>query len=141
MYLVNALLAPLFLHLLLITIVGTRNLLGRIQSVRSGETKLSNIALSSAAWPERLRKLGNNFDNQFDIPWLWYSVCAFMIITSKVDVFAVILSWGFLVSRVAHSYIHTGSNVIRYRMYSYLLGFILVFLMWVWFGLRLYVIG
>jgi hypothetical protein len=135
------LLLPLFLHVALISWVGICSIRARISSVVSGETKLRNIALNSGAWPDNVRKLGNNFDNQFDVPWLWYIVCAFMMFTLKTDVFGAVLSWGFFVSRVVHTYIHTGSNAVRQRMYAYLVGFALVFAMWAWFGIRFYVIG
>ena len=135
------LLLPLFLHVVLITWVGVRSIRARVVSVMAGETKLKNIALNSGAWPDKVRKLGNNFDNQFDVPWLWYAVCAFLLITSKADFVSVVLSWGFFVSRVVHTYVHTGSNTVLHRMYAFLVGFALVFVMWAWFGIRFYVIG
>ena len=135
------LLMPLFLHVVLITWVGLFSIRARIASVAAGETKVKNIALNPGAWPDKVRKLGNNFDNQFDLPWLWYAVCAFIIITFKTDLVAVVLSWSFLASRIVHAYIHTGSNTVRYRMYAYLVGFALVFAMWAWFGIRFYMIG
>jgi hypothetical protein len=137
----NALIAPLFLHVLLILFIGLRSVFARIATVKSGETKLSHIALNSAAWPDHVRKLGNNFNNQFEVPWLWYAVCGFLLMTHKVDILSIYLSWGFFVSRVVHSFIHMGSNVVRNRMFAFLIGFALVFLMWAWFGFRLYVIG
>ena len=135
------LLLPLFLHVALIGLVGTRNVLGRVASVRSGETRLKDIALDTSKWPPHLRKLGNNFDNQFDLPMMWYGLCALVIATAKVDGIMALLSWAFLLSRLAHSYIHTGSNRLPQRMYAYLAGTAALFTMWIWFGLRLFVIG
>ena len=59
----------------------------------------------------------------------------------KVDWLQVALAWGFLASRVLHSVIHMGSNVIMQRGGAFLLGFAAIGLMWLWFGLRLFVIG
>jgi hypothetical protein len=135
------LLLPLFLHVLLITAVGLRSVRARIASVVKGETKLADISLTSGAWPEHVRKLGNNFDSQFELPTLWYAVCGLLIVTAKADWIGVGLSWGFLVARVWHSAVHTGTNYVPLRMRVFLGSFTCVFLMWVWFAIRLYVIG
>ena len=106
-----------------------------------GKTTINQIALNSGAWPEDVRKLGNNFDNQFQVPMLWYGVCALILVTQKADWILVGLSWAFLIARVWHSAIHIGTNYVPLRMRVFLGSFAAVFLMWAWFGLRLFVIG
>ena len=134
-------LAPIFVHFALTSFVGVRTILARKQSVISGKTKLADIALNSANWPADVKKLGNNFDNQFDVPIMWYALCALILITAELDMAFVFLSWIFLISRLAHSWIHTGSNYVRYRMYAFLAGFAALAVMWVWFAIRLYFVG
>jgi hypothetical protein len=135
------LLLPLFLHIALISFVGVRSVLARIKSVVGGETKIGSIALDSGAWPDDVRKLGNNFDNQFQVPMLWYGVCGLLIVMQKADWIGVVLSWAFLIARVWHSAIHIGTNYVPLRMRVFLGSFTAVFLMWAWLALRLYVIG
>jgi hypothetical protein len=135
------LLLPLFFHIALITFVGVRSVTVRVKSVLGGNTKISAIALNSAAWPDDVRKIGNNFDNQFQVPMLWYGVCALILVTQKADWILVGLSWAFLIARVWHSAIHIGTNYVPLRMRAFLGSFAAVFLMWAWFGLRLFVIG
>ena len=113
----------------------------RFASVSSGETKRSDIVLDSRKWPDRLRQLSNNFDNQFQAPMAWYSCIAFLIATSLVDRLQVILAFGFLASRAAHSFIHITTNKLPDRFYAYMAGLVCLCTMWVWFALRLYVIG
>ena len=137
----NWLLAPLFIHVALTLFVGLRNISTRITSVMQGETKLKDIALDSSKWPPHVKKWSNNFDNQFDVPTVWYALTALVIVTAKIDLAFIILSWAFVASRLAHSYIHTGSNYIRYRMYAFLAGFAILIIMWVWFALRLFIVG
>ena len=96
---IKLLLIPLFLHVVLIYFVGSRLLRARVKSVRTGETKLSDIAVNPEEWPRRVRALGNNFDNQFDLPTLWYAVCALMVSLQLVDIVQVVLSWLFLLCR------------------------------------------
>ena len=141
MSLVQALLLPVFLHVLLTTWVGVHSVRARIKSVVGGETRLKDIALDNEAWPKRITQLGNNFDNQFQVPVVWYACLALLLVTGLADWIAVILSWAFLATRVAHTIVHTGSNHVPSRMKVYLAGFGTVFLMWTWFALRLYVIG
>ncbi len=139
MTLTQWLLLPVFLHLILVVYVGVNSIRARIASVMKGETKLSAIALNSGNWPPRVRQLGNNFDNQYDVPTTWYALCALLIATGKVDVISATLSWVFVISRYIHSYIHIGSNTVRYRMYSFLAGFVVLAVMWMWFAVRLFV--
>ena len=130
-------LAPIFVHVALTNYVGLRTVTLRRASVMKGETRLKDIAFNSAAWPTEIKKWGFNFDNQFDVPTAWYAASALIVATSKIDLFFILLSWFFVGSRVVHSYIHTGSNYVRYRMYAFLGGFGALTIMWVWFAVRL----
>ena len=134
-------LAPIFVHFALTTYVGVRSMLARIKSVMGRETKLADIALDSSHWPPDVKKLGNNFDNQFDVPTVWYALCGLILITAELDMAFVFLSWVFVISRVFHFWIHTGGNYVRYRMYAFLIGYAALSAMWVWFALRLYFAG
>jgi hypothetical protein len=135
------LLAPIFLHVILTTIVGISTLRGRYDAVRSGKTKLRDIAVDASAWPEEVRKLGNNFDNQFQVPMVWYGCSALLVSTGLYDGISVALSWSFLATRLLHSYVHAGTNHIPLRMRVFLAGYTLVILMWLWFAARLFVTG
>ncbi len=137
----NWLLAPLFIHAALTLFVGLRTISMRISSVMKGETKIANIVNNSSNWPPHVKKWSNNFDNQFDVPTVWYALTALIVVTAKVDVAFVILSWLFVATRLAHSYIHTGSNYIRYRMFAFLAGFAALTAMWVWFAIRLFIVS
>ena len=138
---VQWLLLPLFIHIALLIFVGVKTLLGRINAVRSGKTRLKDIALNTAAWPEDVRKLGNNFTNQFELPTFWYAICALLVATGKIGTVEITLSWIFVVARIIHTIIHTGRNVVPHRMYCFLVAFAALTVMWAWFGLRLYFIG
>jgi hypothetical protein len=135
------LLLPLFLHVALIAVIGVRTVIARYRSVVGGQTKLNAIALDSGAWPDDVRKLGNNFDNQFQVPMLWYGVSALLLVTGKADWICVGLSWTFLVARVLHSMVHTGTNNVPLRMRMFLGSVAAVMVMWAWFAIRLFVIG
>ncbi len=141
MSMTQALLAPLFLHVVLILVVGIITLRARIAAVKGGKARLKEIATSSAGWPPEVRKLSNNFDNQFQTPMLWYGVCALIVATGMADSVSAGLSWLFFATRVAHSAIHTGSNVVMRRLAAFLIGLASLVAMWAWFGIRLFVAG
>ena len=134
----NWFLAPLFIHVALTAYVGLRTVSNRIASVMKGETKLAKIALDSSQWPPQVKKWGNNFDNQFDVPTTWYALSALIVATFKIEMAFIVLSWAFVATRLLHTYIHTGSNYIRHRMYAYLAGFGTLVAMWIWFAFRLF---
>ena len=139
MSLTQWLLLPIFLHIVLVTFVGVSTIRARIASVIKGETKLRDIAITTSNWPPRVRQLGNNFDNQFDLPTTWYALCALLIATGKVDGISATLSWAFVITRYIHTYIHIGTNTVRYRMFAFLAGFGVLAVMWVWFAVRVFV--
>lgn len=138
---IHWLLLPLFIHMGLLIYVGVRTVKGRVNAVMSRTTRLKEIALNSSNWPEDVRKFGNNFSNQFEVPTLWYALCGLLVATAKVDSVEVTLSWLFVAARLVHIIIHTGSNNVRYRMFAFLTSFAALTAMWAWFGLRLYFLG
>jgi hypothetical protein len=141
MIVTKLMLLPLFVHVALILFVGMDSLRARIKSVKSGSTKLHEIATNSNAWPWRIKKYGDNFDNQFQTPMLWYGVCALIVALRLEDKVFVALSWMFLLTRVAHSYVHTTHNDVPMRMRIFVLGFITLVVMWAWLAVRLFLVG
>ncbi len=109
--------------------------------MRGREVKLKDVALDNSRWPEALRKLGNNYASQFELPVLYYAVLALVLVTGLADVPQIVLSWAFVATRFVHSFIHTGANVMVQRFYAFLAGGACIALMWLWLGLRLYVTG
>ena len=134
-------LMPVFLHVLLIFYVGIRAGKARVAAARRREVRIKDIALDNRGWPDAVRKLSNNYDNQFQVPMMWYALVALLLATSFVDGAMIVLSWLFLATRLAHSYIHIGSNVVSRRLYAFLAGVTVLFVMWLWFALRLYALG
>jgi hypothetical protein len=135
------LLLPLFLHVALTVWVGFKLGSARRKAVSSGRVKRQDITYNNRAWPDDILKWGSNFENQFQIPMLWYACIAFVLLTGLADVVIIVLSWLFLAARVVHTAIHTGSNKLPDRFYAFLAGFALLIAMWVWFGLRLFLLG
>ncbi len=141
MTVVQWLLLPAFIHVALVFYVGGRMGRARFQAARQGRVKVNDIANDGSKWPDDVRKFANNYQNQFEVPVLFYAALALIVATGLADWVAVALAWVFVASRVAHTFIHIGRNIIIRRFQAFLLSFTVAVLLWLWFGLRLYVIG
>src|SRR5262249_4086258 len=126
----QAILLPLFVQVAL-----TFALLGltgysRVGSVRRGETKVRDIALGQPNWPETITKIGNSYNNQFQLPALFYAVVILAYVVRKADLLFVILSWLFVVTRLGHAYIHVTSNRVGWRFNAFAAGVAVLSLLW-----------
>lgn len=141
MTIVQWLLLPAFIHVALVYVVAFRMGAAKQRDLRAGLVKLGDVALDNSRWTEGTRKLNNNYNNQFELPVFFYAILPLLILLVKADWLQVALAWVFVGSRILHSLLHTGANIVMQRGAAFLVGFAAVGLMWVWFGLRLYVIG
>ena len=134
-------LLPAFAHVALVVYLLVRMGTGRVEAVKRRVVKLSEVDTNKQGYPEAVRNFANNYHNQFELPVLYYAVLAFAMNTGLVDTVLIVLSWGFVGSRLVHSFVQTGKNVIRTRFKVFGVGLGFLLLMWGWFGLRLFVIG
>jgi hypothetical protein len=110
----------------------------RIGLIRAGEVSTRDIALGERNWPDRVQQVGNAFHNQFELPLLFLALVAFAMITRKADLLFVALSWVFVASRLVHALIHTTTNRIEARFLAFLVGVVVLMVMWVVFALRIF---
>jgi len=126
------LLYPMALMVLLSLIVGAVAVKSRFASVKQGQVKPKYFKLMSGQQvPEIITKTTRNFNNQFEIPVLFYVVCTLYISLDVTSLFAVILAWLFVAFRYLHSYIHLTYNHLLHRMIAFWLAFVCVIALWV----------
>lgn len=104
----------------------------RAQSMRENGQKLTDddVRIGQNTWSTEAVKVSKNYANQFELPVLFYAVVAFAMITSAVDLLMVGLAWVFVLSRVVHTAIHIGPNIVMWRGTAFLVGFVALALMW-----------
>ena len=141
MTIVQWLLLPAFLHVGWIYLIAARMGAAKQRDVRGGHVKIGDVSLDNSRWSENTRKLNNNYNNQFELPVFFYAILPLLLMMVKVDWLQVTLAWVFVASRILHSILHTGANIVMQRGGAFMIGFVAIGLMWLWFGLRLYVIG
>jgi hypothetical protein len=109
----------------------------RVAAASRGEVKLRDIALGQQAWPERVTKIGNCYHNQLQVPVLFYVLVALALITRKTDLLFVVLSWLFVLLRLAHAYVHVASNRVPTRFRWFVAGAVILLVMWIIFAARI----
>ena len=129
----TAILLPVLAQVLLTLAVLVAMGPARARSLReSGKTiDDADVRDGRVTWSEQATKVARNYENQFELPVLFYAVVAFALITSAVDVIMVGLAWLFAVSRLAHAVIHIGPNVVTWRGAAFLIGLLALAAMWV----------
>ena len=134
---IRAVLLPLFVEVALTFALLFWTARLRVASVRSGETKMKDTALSQSNWPPHAIQIANSFNSQFQMPVLFYVLTVLAIVTRHADMLFVVMAWLFVAARLAHAFIHTGSNYVPNRFYAFASGAIVLLLMWIVFAVRI----
>lgn len=134
---VQSVLLPVFVLVgltfaLLLSMAGARR-----RALVSGGTKIRDIALGQQNWPVQATQIGNCYRNQFELPLLFYVLIALALPLRHADLFIVLMSWVFVVTRFAHAGIFVTSNDLRQRSLAWFAGALVLFAMWVYFVLRI----
>lgn len=127
---------PMLAQVLLVYIVYTVLSIRRRHAVRSGEARINQFKTRSTE-PESSVTAANNIINQFELPVLFYAACLSLYVTSGVSYVALVLAWLFVASRYAHAWFHLTANRVKYRSRAFILGALLLALIWIWFALHL----
>lgn len=104
----------------------------RIKAVRGREIRFSQFKLQEGM-PEKIQQVSNNVNNLFQVPLLFFLACVFLFVMDKVTPFYLFLSWGFVLLRIVHSWVHITENDVNLRFFSFALG--LIFLIIIYAGL------
>ena len=130
----NALLLPLFVQVALtLGLIFWGGAL-RVQAIRSGTTKVHDIALGQSSWPEQATKVINAYHNQLQLPVLYYLLIALVLLVAPATPGMVVLSWLFVLSRLFHALIHVTTNNVPRRFFVFLAGVAILTLMWLIFA-------
>jgi hypothetical protein len=108
----------------------------RLGALKRREARVADTALNEPNWPARPTQVANALRNQFEFPVLYFALVPLAIIFQKADLLFVVLSWLFVLARVAHAYVHVTSNHVPTRFRVFLLGAIVLLVMWIIFALQ-----
>ena len=134
-YLLLAMFAQVLLTFTVMVIMGRR----RFAAAKNKTISMSDFATMKLEHAgNKVRVADRNFINQFEIPVLFFVACLAALQLNAAGYVFITLAWGFVISRVIHSIIHLGSNSVKPRYYSFLLGCLLVLTMWVLLVMRVF---
>jgi hypothetical protein len=130
--LVLATVAQVLLTIAILVLMGRE----RVPRVMRGEIAVADIAVDRTAYPLKARLLSNNFDNQFQLPVLFYVAALLALQLGLVGWLEVLLSWLFVACRYAHAAIHVTTNRVHRRFVAYAAGLAVLGLLWLWLTIR-----
>ena len=113
---------PLIVQVLLTIAVYLRLNFAKRAAARRGEVDEARRALDEDAWPDSVRKINNNIRNQFEVPVLFYVLVLTLVALNAVSIAAIVCAWLFVLSRIVHAYVHTGSNYVPLRRKAFMAG-------------------
>jgi hypothetical protein len=105
----------------------------RSGDLRAGTVKPEDIALRELNWPRRTAQVSNAYDNQTELPTLFYVLTILAYFTHHAGLLFVILAWVFVVFRLLHAGVHVTSNIPNWRGALFGLGSVVLAVMWVIF--------
>jgi len=76
----------------------------RFAAARAEAVRVEDIALGQRAWPARAQQVSNTFQNQFELPVLFYVLVVLALFTRTADLLFVVMAWLFVLSHLGHAY-------------------------------------
>ncbi|AWN45881.1 hypothetical protein DK419_05740 [Methylobacterium terrae] len=130
----KAVLAPVFVQVLLTFCLLLWTGRVRFAAARAGAVRLKDISLGERSWPAPVQQVSNAFANQFELPVLFYVLTGLALATRTADHLFVGLAWLFVLTRIVHAGIYATTNVVIRRFQAFLAGAIVLMAMWLVFA-------
>jgi hypothetical protein len=112
----------------------------RVPMVARGTMKVADIALSRDPWPESEKRVSNAFDNQFQLPLLFYVATGITLYLGPTWI-EVMLAWLFVLSRIVHALVFAIRNHVYRRFFAYTFGYGILVILWLDLAIRLVLVA
>lgn len=134
---IRTVLLPLFVQVLLTFVLGVWVGYLRVQAVRGGAAKPREVALREPNWPPHVLKVQYAFQNQFELPLLFYLLTVLAWLTKQADLAFVVMAWVFVALRLSHAAVHVTSNHLGRRAILFMAGATVLAVMWLSYIVRM----
>ncbi len=105
---------------------------GRNRAIKSGDIKPDYFEEhNNDTPPSYVQKATRHWSNLYEVPVLFYAVCAAILALGLDDLVFTWLAYSFLIFRLLHSFIHTTYNNIYHRLLIFACGLVVVLAMWI----------
>ena len=74
----------------------------------------------TALFDDTVNAAGNCFRNLFEMPVIFYAICAFIAIAGSVDGLMINLAWAYVGLRAIQALVHCTYNRVMHRFIAYL---------------------
>ena len=115
--------------------VSMRMFVLRVAAMKATRTHPQAVAL--AADRDRIfndSRAADNFRNLFEVPVLFYALCALAVGAAHIPAWLPIVAWAFVGLRIAHSVIQCGYNNVMHRFRVFAASHLLLVVTWVAFA-------
>ena len=130
---------PLLAMFLLVCLVAATMLRRRVTFYKQNRVHPQKTATSSqmaAVMPDS--RGPDNFRNLFELPIMFYVATLTIYAAGLICMPHLILAWGYVIARYAHSFIHCTSNVVMHRFYAFLTSCVLLVCIWLMLAYQLF---
>jgi hypothetical protein len=134
---IRTVLLPLLVLVLLTFVLGFWAAYLRVQAVRNREVRPREVSLRELNWPPQVMKITHAFQNQLELPMLFYVLTILAWITRQADLLFLVLAWIFVVLRLLHAAVHVTNNNLPQRGVLFIAGGFVLAVMWAIFALRI----
>ena len=84
--------------------------------------------------PAGVNNASNNLKNLFELPVVFYALCAFLLVSHRVDGVYLYAAWAYVGLRALHSLVHCTVNIVKLRFAVYFGSSLLLWFMVVRFA-------
>jgi len=138
----TSIILPVIALVLLTAVVWVRLYVERIRELKQRRIDPQSLATSASAGQTMQRvQASDNFRNLFEVPVLFYALCAVLASAQHVSSFFVIGAWVYVALRCIHSFIHLTYNRVMHRFAVYVLSTVILFVLWGAFGVQVLLRG
>lgn len=126
-------LAPLLAQVFITFLLMFGMVVTRRRAVLDKQVDPKDLALRGGnPWPRQAAQFGDAYQNALELPVVFYALVIVAFVTKEADIVFVVLSWLFVICRIVQAYIHTTSNIRKYRSLAFRAGSLVLFAMLIW---------
>ena len=138
----TSIILPVIALVFLTAVVWVRLYVERIRELKQRRIDPQSLATSASAGQTMQRvQASDNFRNLFEVPVLFYALCAVLASAQHVSSFFVIGAWVYVALRCIHSFIHLTYNRVTHRFAVYALSTVTLFMLWGVLGVQVLLRG
>src|SRR5689334_1666847 len=128
---IQAVLLPLFVEVILSFVLLYWMAHLRTSAFRRGDIQAHDVALREPNWPPHIAQVSNAYNNQLELPVLFYVLTILAWITRHADLLFVVLAWIFVIFRYLQAYVHVTSNLVRLHGAFFGVSALVLAVMWI----------